>query len=152
VGNNVMKNTSLTSEIIKEGHIIGNHTYNHKKLTEPGFDDYTEIDRYNELAKEKLGIEVRYFRPPHGRFNISTGKMLKKKKLVNVMWSLLTYDFKGDLSLVKYSVVHYLKKNSIIVLHDSLKSCNIILDSISFIADEVSARGYRFGEPTECLK
>ena len=152
VGNNILKNSSLASEILKEGHIIGNHTFNHSRLTSPEFDDYAEIDRFNELAKEKLGYEVKYFRPPHGRFNLSTGKLLKKKKLTNVMWSLLTYDFRGNPSLVKNSVVRYLKKNSIIVLHDSLRSREIILDSISFIADEVSGKGFRFGEPAECLK
>jgi peptidoglycan-N-acetylglucosamine deacetylase len=152
VGNNILNNSSLASEILKEGHIVGNHTFNHSKLTLPGFDDYAQIDRFNELAKDKLGIEVKYFRPPHGRFNLSTGKLLKKKKLTNVMWSLLTYDFRGNSSLVKYSVVKYLKKNSIIVLHDSLKSRDIISDSISFIVDEVSGKGFRFGEPAECLK
>lgn len=152
VGNNILKNPSLTNAILKDGHIIGNHTFNHSRLTIPGFDEYAEIDRFNELANEKLGIEVKYFRPPHGRFNLSTGKLLKKKKLTNVMWSLLTYDFRGNSSLVKYSVVKYLKKNSIIVLHDSLRSRDIILDSISFIADEVSEKGFSFGEPSECLK
>jgi peptidoglycan/xylan/chitin deacetylase (PgdA/CDA1 family) len=152
VGNNILKNSSLASEILNEGHIIGNHTFNHSKLTSPGFDDYVEIDRFSELAKDKLGYEVKYFRPPHGRFNLFTRNLLKNKKLTNVMWSLLTYDFKGNSSLVKYSVVRYLKKNSIIVLHDSLRSKDIILDSISFIADEVSGKGFRFGEPAECLK
>ena len=131
VGNNILKNSALASEILNERHIIGNHTFKHSKLTSPGFDHYIEIDRFNELAKHKLGYEVKFFRPPHGRFNLSTGKLLKNKKLTNVMWSLLTYDFKGDFSLVQYSVVRYLKKNSIIVLHDSLRSSNIILDSIS---------------------
>jgi peptidoglycan-N-acetylglucosamine deacetylase len=152
VGNNILRNPSLTAEILKEGHLIGNHTFNHSRLTIPGFDDYAEIDRFNELAKEKLGYEVKYFRPPHGRFNLSTRKLLKNKKLTNVMWSLLTYDFRGNSSLVKNSVVKYLKKNSIIVLHDSLRSRDIILDSISFIADEVLAKGFRFGVPSECLK
>lgn len=152
VGNNIQKNPSLAAELLKEGHIVGNHTFNHQKLNKPGFDAIAEIDRFNELAKERLGIEVKYFRPPHGRFNLSTGKLLKEKKLINVMWSLLTHDYEGNLSIVKHSVVKYLKKNSIIVLHDSLKSNNIILDSISFIADEAREKGFKFGEPTECLK
>jgi peptidoglycan/xylan/chitin deacetylase (PgdA/CDA1 family) len=152
VGNNILKNSSLASEILNEGHIIGNHTFNHVKLTLPGFDNYTEIDRFNELAKDKLGIEVQYFRPPNGRFTLSTGKLLKKRNLTNVMWSLLTYDFKGNSSLVKNSVAKYLKNNSIIVLHDSLRSGDIISDSINFIVDEISGKGFIFGEPAECLK
>lgn len=152
VGNNILRNSSLASDIIKEGHTVGNHTFNHSKLTIPAFDDYVEIDRFNELAKDKLGYDVKYFRPPHGRFNLTTGNLLRNKNLTNVMWSLLTYDFRGNPSLVRNSVVKYLKKNSIIVLHDSLRSRDIILDSISFIVDEASGKGFSFGEPAECLK
>jgi peptidoglycan-N-acetylglucosamine deacetylase len=152
VGNNIAKNPSLAREIILQGHLIGNHTFNHQRITSSGFDVHREIDLFNEIVAEKLGIEARYFRPPHGRFNLSTTKLLKNRNMINVMWSLLTYDFNGNLSLVKYSVVNYLKKNSIIVLHDSLKSRDIIIDSISFIADEADARGLRLGGPDECLK
>jgi peptidoglycan-N-acetylglucosamine deacetylase len=152
VGNNLFRNPSLAAEILKEGHIIGNHTYNHSKITNSDFDEHAEIDQFNELAEDKLGVKIKYFRPPHGRFNLMTGKLLRKKNLTNVMWSLLTYDFKGNSSLVKYSVINYLEKNSIIVLHDNVKSQDIILDSIKFIANEALGRGFRFGEPEECLK
>ncbi len=67
------------------------------------------------------------------------------------MWSLLTYDYKNDISIVKFAVEKYLKQNSIIVLHDSNKSKEIINDSISFIADEVRKKNYQFGEANECL-
>ena len=67
------------------------------------------------------------------------------------MWSLLTYDYKNDLSIVKFAVEKYLNQNSIIVLHDNNKSKNIISDSISFIIDEARKRNYQFGETEECL-
>ena len=76
---------------------------------------------------------------------------MKKHDLKNVMWSLLTYDYKNDLSIVKFAIEKYLKHNSIIVLHDSNKSKSIISDSISLIADEVRKRNYQFGGADECL-
>jgi peptidoglycan/xylan/chitin deacetylase (PgdA/CDA1 family) len=76
---------------------------------------------------------------------------MKKHQLKNIMWSLLTYDYKNELSIVKFAVEKYLKPNSIIVLHDNNKSKNIISDSISFIVDEVRKRNYQFGEAEECL-
>jgi peptidoglycan/xylan/chitin deacetylase (PgdA/CDA1 family) len=76
---------------------------------------------------------------------------MKKHQMKSVMWSLLTYDYKNDLSIVKFAVEKYLKPNSIIVLHDSNKSKNIISDSISIIADEVRKRKYQFGGSDECL-
>ena len=76
---------------------------------------------------------------------------MKKHNLKNIMWSLLAYDYKNDLSIVKFAAKKYIKLNSIIVLHDSNKSKNIISDSISLIADEVRKRNYQFGEAEECL-
>jgi hypothetical protein len=67
------------------------------------------------------------------------------------MWSLLTEDYKNNFETVKFAVKNYLKENSIIVLHDSVKSKNIIKDSINFILDKASEKGYTFGEPAECL-
>lgn len=151
VGNNIRNNPSLAAEIIKEGHLIGNHTYNHTKLTSVDFDAKIEIDGFNRIAGDKLGIEVKYFRPPHGRFNLYTGRVLRERNLTNVMWSLLTYDFKGDLVKVKHSVSWCLEPDSIIVLHDNLKSKEIITDSIDYIVNEAASKGYEFGEPAECL-
>jgi hypothetical protein len=68
------------------------------------------------------------------------------------MWSLLTYDYKNDINLVKLVASKYMRRNSIIVLHDSLKSKDIIVDSINFIAEQAEKNGFEIGEPAECLK
>ena len=77
---------------------------------------------------------------------------MKEMKLKNVMWSLLTYDFRNDLNVVKFAVNNYLEKNSIVVLHDSLKSKDIIAESIDYIVEESSRRGFQIGAPSECLR
>ena len=153
VGNNVKNNSSLTSGIISEGHSIGNHTFNHQILTQTSKSIVNvEIDAFDNLMESVYDYDVKYFRPPHGKFGISTGKTLKKRKLTGIMWSLLTYDYKNDLNLLKFAVQKYLRSNSIIVLHDSIKSKDVIIDSIKFIAEEVSNKGYQIGEPSGCLK
>ena len=68
------------------------------------------------------------------------------------MWNLLTYDYKKDIKKVKFSVNNYLQINSMIVLHDSNKTEDIIEDSIKYIVDAVSKNGFDFGVPEECLK
>lgn len=152
VGDNVQKYPELTQQINDEGHSFGNHTFNHKILKTVSEDEKDQqIESINRLFEEKFNIKLKYFRPPHGKFQFSTQSLMKKHKLKNVMWSLLTYDYKNDVSIVKFAVVKYLEHNSIIVLHDSNKSKNIISDSISFIADEVRKRNYQFGEADECL-
>jgi len=153
VGNNVKNNQSLVKDILDEGHLIGNHTFNHKRLNKiSNIETIEEIDSFNNIMKEEFEYNVKYFRPPHGKFTISTNGILKEKKMKCVMWSLLTQDYKNDFETVKFAVKNYLKKNSIIVLHDNIKSKEIIKNSIDFIIDEADKKGFTFGEPTECLK
>ena len=152
VGENVQKYPELIQQIKDEGHFFGNHTFNHKILIKISDEekDY-QISSVNKIFNDQFDIKLKYFRPSHGRFQLSTQSLMKKHNLKNIMWSLLTYDYKNDLSIVKFAVEKYLKPNSIIVLHDSKKSKNIMSDSISFIADEVRKRNYQFGEAEECL-
>uniref|UniRef100_A0A7V2ZKK4 Polysaccharide deacetylase family protein n=1 Tax=Ignavibacterium album TaxID=591197 RepID=A0A7V2ZKK4_9BACT len=153
VGDNIRKHPSLAKEILAEGHTIGNHTFNHKILKPLSYEDkIQQIQSFNHLMKEEFNYEVKYFRPPHGKFQLSTNNLLAQFNLQNVMWSLLTYDYKNNFELVKFAVTNFLNKNSIVVLHDSLKSKEIIRDSISFIADEAAKKNFSFGEPSECLK
>jgi peptidoglycan/xylan/chitin deacetylase (PgdA/CDA1 family) len=153
VGNNLMKNPGLFSEIISEGHKIGNHTFNHKRLTRLGKEEvYDEISKFNNFLKRKYNYDVQYFRPPHGRFNNSAVKQINKANLKPVMWSLLTRDYKNDINLVKFGISKYMRSNSIIVLHDSLKTKEIIIDSLKFIIEKVNENNFYIGEPSECLR
>jgi peptidoglycan/xylan/chitin deacetylase (PgdA/CDA1 family) len=153
VGDNIRKHPELANTILSEGHSIGNHTFNHKILKTLSYKDkIQQIKSFNHLMKEEFDYEVKYFRPPHGKFQLSTNNLLKQFNLQNVMWSLLTYDYKNNFGLVKFAVTNFLNKNSIVVLHDSLKSKEIIKDSISFITDEAAKKNFSFGEPSECLR
>ena len=153
VGNNVKDHHSLVKEILDEGHIIANHTFHHKRLNKIGeAETNEEIDSFNNIMEKEFDYTVKYFRPPHGRFTISTNGILKKKNLKCIMWSLLTQDYINDFEKVKFVVRNHLKKNSIIVLHDSIKSKEIIKDSINYIIDEAAKNRFSFGEPDECLK
>lgn len=152
VGNNVDKYTSLAKDILSAGHSMGNHTFNHKIITKIETNEaIEEIKKMNDVLNSKLGYQLKYFRPPHGKFRLNTSSLMKEMKMKNIMWSLLTYDFQNNLSLVKNSVKKFLKSDSIIVLHDSNKSKDIIRDSILFITDEVTNRGFSFGDTEECL-
>ena len=153
VGENLLKYPDLANGILNEGHLIGNHTMRHQRLT--GLNELEiqgSIQQVQEVAIKNLNLKIRYFRPPHGRFALKTAKILKENDLQNVMWSLLTYDYKNDLNIVKFAVSNYLNADSIIVLHDSDKSSEIIKDSIDFIIEHAAQRKYKIGKPSECLR
>lgn len=152
VGENISNRIELAKEILSQGHLIGNHNYSHKNALKMSYNEQlSEIKKCSEIIYDTLGIEPVYYRPPYGKFNLSTNKLLKQAKLKNVMWSLLIYDFRNDFNLVKSVVNRNLMSSSIIVLHDSVKSKDIIKESIKYIYDKASEKGHQFGEPVECL-
>ncbi len=153
VGENLENYKELVNNILIEDHSIGNHTYYHKTLTSLSLKQaLEEINSVNSLMRNKYNYNIKYFRPPYGRFNLKTKKIMKETGMKCVMWNLVTYDYKNDIKRVKFSIDNYMQKNSIIVLHDNNKSSDFIVDSIKYIADTAAANGFEFGVPEECLK
>ncbi len=153
IGNNIQQNPELAKQIINEGHLICNHSFNHLMITKVSDAEIeNEIKLFNEILNSVLGIETKYFRPPFGRFNFRVKIKLNSLGLKTVMWSLLTYDFKNDFNVVKKTIDNYLRSDSIIVLHDNNKPKDIIEESIDYIVAKVNEKDFRFGEPRECLK
>ena len=109
VGKNVLKYPDLQDEIIKRGHSVGIHSFFHKSA----FKVSREFYLYDiKLASEIINTSL--FRPPYGHLSIPVYKFLKKNYKI-VLWSYMTYDFKGiDLIYEKK-----IQKGSIIVLHDN---------------------------------
>jgi len=152
VGENVERYPDLAKQIIDEGHLIGNHTISHKNINLLNIKANSSIAECSNIIEKTTGIEPKYFRPPHGRIGLLTETLMKRNNLTNVMWSLLTYDYKSDFNIVIFAVNKYLNKNSIIVLHDSLKSEAIIEKSIDYIIEKTKQNGYQIGDPSKCLK
>lgn len=153
VGENFIKFPSLTKEILSEGHDIGNHTFNHSKLTlASNIANRNSIEKVQDYAQEKFSYTIKYFRPPHGRFSFSTNRILNDFNLTNIMWSLLTHDYKNDINIVKFAINKYLSNNSIVVFHDNIKSQNIISDSINILLEKADKNNLQIGKPSECLR
>lgn len=153
IGENVKKYPELAEKLIIEGHLIANHTMKHKVFTKITREESAEeINSFVDLLKENFNYNVKYFRPPHGRFNLNTNRFLKKQNLKCVMWSLLSHDYKNKFEKVKFGIDKYLKENSIIVFHDNSKSNSIIEESLNYIIKIAAEKGYQFGEPEKCLR
>lgn len=153
VGGNINKHPSLVQNMIRDGHIIANHTISHIMLTKMNREESIgEISAFNNLLKEKFNYNVKYFRPPHGRFNLKTNSILKELNMKCIMWDLLSYDFENNIEKVKYAIDNYLKENSIIVFHDNIKCNDIIVESLNYTIEQANKKGFKFGEPEDCLK
>lgn len=118
VGDNIVNNPLIFERIIKEGHQVGNHTFNHLKGWQVKNLEYLKnIEKCQELTKTNL------FRPPYGRVKKSQYKLLAKDYNV-VFWDVLSYDYDKLTSPKKCldNSVRYTRNGSIIVFHDNVKA------------------------------
>ncbi len=152
VGKNVLTAKHLVKNIIAEGHTIGNHSFNHKNLIwSRKTNIIREIKSLNTLLENEVNLDIKYFRPPYGRFDYRTRNVINDINMKIIMWSLFLYDYKNDINLLKLAVNKYLKRNSIIVLHDNQLAKKNILDSLKIICEVSAKKGFKIGEPAECL-
>ena len=148
VGNNVKKYKDTFEMIKKEGHSVGNHTFNHEKGLITKNKDYV-----NSVIEADALIQSPLFRPPHGRIKFSQIRELKKKlrnsesqKLKIVAWTVISYDW--DKSLSPEDCFNNVIKNagdgSIIVFHDSEKAVNNMITALTKVLEYYSDKGYTF--------
>ncbi|MCX6384424.1 MAG: polysaccharide deacetylase family protein, partial [Actinobacteria bacterium] len=93
-GKNAEYYMQVTKKIIKEGHIIANHTYSHSRfLTYAGLLP-KEIEKTKKIIQEITGKNSNYFRPPWGIVTPWLKKYLKIHDYKLVLWDVDTHDWK----------------------------------------------------------
>lgn len=117
IGKYLLKN-NLNLIINKEGHEIGNHTFDHLNGFYLSKNEYLE----NVLKSEQI-LKTNLFRPPYGKIKSNQLKVLVKKFKI-IMWSNLTYDFDNSVSPLEcyQNSIKNISSGSIIVFHTNTKS------------------------------
>ncbi|MBE6617555.1 MAG: hypothetical protein E7627_06435 [Ruminococcaceae bacterium] len=95
-GHYVETQYDLMKRMLDEGHLIGNHTVNHKKMSAVSGDVFVqEISNLEAMFKEKFPTAqpMHYYRPPSGSCNDWSFKMADAMGYKTVMWSWTYYDY-----------------------------------------------------------
>lgn len=86
----------LMRRIVAGGHLVGNHTFSHLRLTELSPEDVrSQIQRAHELIAE-FESNTRYFRPPFGASNRQVNSIAKELKYETVMWNASFEDWQPE--------------------------------------------------------
>ncbi len=140
VGENMAKFPSLASEMIEEGHVLGNHTYNHLNgWKTPNYSYYRNIQKCSDNIKSCL------FRPPYGKITRSQARHISSKYKI-ILWDVLSYDYKKSVGYRQCvrNVVKSTRSGSIIVFHDNLKSENRLRDALPGSIEHLLRKGFIF--------
>ena len=151
IGKNIQEFPELTKKIIKEGHIIGNHSFSHLNGFKSKNEEYIyDIELGQKLINEKLvemGItnKIKIFRPPYGRILPQQIKRLKENYKI-VMWDIFSWDFKKNISPEKIynNVIDNVVEGSILVFHNNKKSLNNLKLTLEDTLVKLKEKGFVF--------
>lgn len=126
IGDNIDKHPELFKKVIRDGHAIGNHTFNHLNGWKTATGAYIENTKRCDATIEKWAINLKskIFRPPYGKIKIAQSKEIQKLGYKIIMWDVLSADFDQNLSKegCLENVLSNIESGSVIVFHDSIKA------------------------------
>lgn len=146
IGKNIEKHPEIFKEIIKRGHIVGNHTFTHtRKMGFLGTKTILkEIELCDEIAERTAGVKLNLFRPPFGIINPKTKRALKKTGHQVIGWNVRPYDaVTKSPEVIIERITKNLKKGDLILLHDNMPKTATILEQLLVILKQQNFRTVR---------
>lgn len=140
VGDNVYKYPKVFEEVVKRGHAVGNHTFNHLQGWKTWTKKYVQnVHKADQLIKSNL------FRPPHGHIRLLQSAALMHQYNF-IMWDVVTRDYSKYLNgeQVLENVKKYTRNGSVIVFHDSLKAEKNLRYALPRAIEWLMSEGYTF--------
>ena len=146
-GDYLKREPELIDRMINEGHIVGNHTWNHPTL--PKIEDETkfkeELTKLDDYLAEKHGTKTVYFRYPNGEFSERSLKMVDDMGYKTVFWSTTYKDWERNVSkgadYAYDNIVNHVHDGAILLLHAVSKDN---AEALGRIIDTLRAEGYTF--------
>lgn len=137
----------LSKQIVKEGHMIGNHSWAHPDFTRT--DDASireELKKVKDKTKELTGQKnMKYLRPPRGIFSERTMQIAKEEGYTHIFWSLAFVDWNiNQQKGWRYAYDNIMSRvhpGCVILLH-SVSQDNA--DALEKAIQDLKKKGYKF--------
>lgn len=151
-GEHVEQEPDIARRIVREGHELGNHTYDHHLLLHASMEQFEEEITHAAGVIEKItGVQTFLFRPPKAWLTDQEKKRIGEMGYKVVLWTLNSKDWVtfDDKYIVSY-LIKRVAPGDIILFHDgggafSTEGGNReeTVKSISRLVEKLRAKGYR---------
>lgn len=149
IGDNVRKHPDIFERIQKEGHSVGNHTFNHLNGWKTDKSVYLDNIAKSQQVMEVHGFSNKsydkpLFRPPYGRITSKQADVVQEIGYQIVMWEIISFDYDVTVSPEKClsNVLDNLQAGSVIVFHDSLKAEGNLRYVLPRVLESIAERGW----------
>ena len=147
LGHQAQQFPDLVRQAHAEGHVIGNHSFDHPSLIfrSPQF-IAGQIDRTTDCIRHITGSATMLFRPPYGYFGPTLLRTAARRRHRLVLWSLDSEDWRrGTSAEISQRICRKARPGSIILLHENehtvskaadilKRTIDTLLSSFSFAA------------------
>lgn len=146
LGANLDKNREVAERMIREGHLLANHTYSHKILSKiPKKERYNEIERCQELINNLQPRCIsKLFRPPQGLINLADLAVLRSQNFIPMYWTIDSKDHLPGTDIYK-RLKQLPQHKNIILFHDDNDRC---LEPLTGLIPLWIEQGFTFSMPT----
>ncbi len=153
-GHYIKTEPDLVRRMVNEGHIVGNHSYNHLDFTKSSKEKITNDikrleDIYNEVTGEKM---IKLVRPPEGTFSEESLSITDELGYHTLFWSIAYIDWDKNKRYgweYAYQNVCGRIHNGAIILMHSVSKDN--LEALPKIIDDLRSDGYKFSSITSLI-
>lgn len=146
LGNCVNERPGIARRVVREGHVVGNHTLNHR-----GLDSGRKMTVRNQVRKgaatieRATGVKPRWFRPPGGHLDSLVIAETRRANERIVMWSVDPQDWRRPgWKKIASRVTRTVKPGDVILLHDGGGDRRQTVKAVERIITFLQRRGYRF--------
>lgn len=120
IGRYVKQRPDIVRDLIRAGHVVGNHTFCHPNLIfASARETKMQLHDCEQALTDAVGEHSRLFRPPFGGRRPGTLKIVRGLGLEPVMWNVTGWDWKGKpAEYVEQKVSQQVRGGDVILLHD----------------------------------
>jgi peptidoglycan/xylan/chitin deacetylase (PgdA/CDA1 family) len=120
IGRYVQERPEIVREMVKAGHIVGNHTFTHPLLTFKSAGEIREeLTKCRDALQGAIGEHSNLFRPPFGGRRPAVLSTVRELGLEPVMWNVTGYDWSAPpAAAIELNVAKQIRGGDIILLHD----------------------------------
>ena len=153
VGQNIEYYPESALDVVKAGHEVGNHTYDHHRVEKMTQDDVLyEMTRCDDMIYSLSEYQTVLFRPPEGAFGEAVENSAAALGYSVILWSIDTRDWAHSSPAEIYeNVMHNVDSGDIILMHDYVSYNSPTPKALELIIPELQRQGYRFVTVSELI-
>ena len=134
------------------GHDLGNHSQNHKNMSQLSNEEKTsELMSVHEKVKELTGVEMNLFRPPYGDYDDAVILNATENGYYTIQWDVDSLDWKdyGTENIIDTVLNHKsLQNGSIILCHNGAK---YTAEALEAMITGLKEKGYKIVPVSELI-